>query len=87
MAYANGIAVLAEVLDVFRLRGIATGGRRLPSGNLFFAKITVVGWMSGVEPRQVRIALAGCLCDWGTERRESLWLKASIVRGGGPCSF
>jgi hypothetical protein len=37
-AHANRIAVLAKGLEVFRLRAIATDGRRLPSGNLSFEK-------------------------------------------------
>jgi hypothetical protein len=41
-AYTNGF-VLAEGLDVFRLRAIATGGRGLPSGNLSFGKRILVG--------------------------------------------
>jgi hypothetical protein len=41
---ANGIVVLAEGLDVFRLGAIATGGRMIPSGNLSFVKRTV--WMN-----------------------------------------
>jgi hypothetical protein len=39
--------VLAEDLDVFRLRAVAAGGRRLPSGKLSFTERTLVGWMSG----------------------------------------
>jgi hypothetical protein len=31
-------AVLVEGLDLFRLGSVATGGRRLPSHNFFFAK-------------------------------------------------
>jgi hypothetical protein len=36
----TGFIVLAEGLDVFILRDIAIGGRRLPSGNMSFAKRT-----------------------------------------------
>jgi hypothetical protein len=42
-AYANGIVVLAEGLDMFRLRAIATGGKVNPTGNLSFTKTTLVG--------------------------------------------
>jgi hypothetical protein len=31
-----GFVVLVEGLDVFMLRYVAAGGRRLPSGNLIF---------------------------------------------------
>jgi hypothetical protein len=34
----TGFVVLAEGLDVFTLRNIVAGGRRLPLGNLYFAK-------------------------------------------------
>jgi hypothetical protein len=57
---------------MFRLEAIDTGGKMNPSGNLSFAKITLVGWM-GVEPRTDGIALAENICDldegihdWGT---------------------
>jgi hypothetical protein len=43
----DGFIVLAEGLDVFRLRAVDTDRFRLPSGNLFFAKRTLVGWVSG----------------------------------------
>jgi hypothetical protein len=46
-AFANGIFVLAEGLDVFRPDPIATVWRMIPSGNLSFTKRTLVGWMSG----------------------------------------
>jgi hypothetical protein len=46
-AYGNGFIVWAEDLDVFRLRSIAIDGNMNPSGNLFFTKRTIVGWMSG----------------------------------------
>jgi hypothetical protein len=46
-AYTNGIVVLAEGLDMFRLEPIAPGGRMIPSSNLSFAKRTLVVWMSG----------------------------------------
>jgi hypothetical protein len=42
-AYANGLVVVAEVLNVSIQRDVAAGGRRLPSGNLYFAKRTLVG--------------------------------------------
>jgi hypothetical protein len=38
---------LKEGLHMFRLGAIATGGKVNPSGNLFFMKRTMVGWMSG----------------------------------------
>jgi hypothetical protein len=34
-AYVNGIVVSAEGLDMFRQGATATGGRMIPSGNLF----------------------------------------------------
>jgi hypothetical protein len=43
----TGFVVLAEGPDMFQLRTVATGGRRLPLGNLIFAKRTLIGWMSG----------------------------------------
>jgi hypothetical protein len=57
--------VLTEGLGVFIRRTVAVDGRRLPSGNVSFAKRTSVGWMSGggVESRMVRLALAEEL--WG----------------------
>jgi hypothetical protein len=61
---------LAEALDIFRLRAIATGagGRMSPSGNLSFTKITLVGWMmleSGYtgtdeEQAQLKVVLLKC---------------------------
>jgi hypothetical protein len=39
---ANGFAVMAEDLDVFRLGDIATGGKMIASGNFSFAKRTSV---------------------------------------------
>jgi hypothetical protein len=35
--------LLADGLDMFRLEAIATGGRKIPSGNLSFARRTLVG--------------------------------------------
>jgi hypothetical protein len=46
-AYANGVFVMAEGLDMFKLGASATGGTMIPSGNLSFMKRTLVGWMSG----------------------------------------
>jgi hypothetical protein len=46
-AYAKGIVVLAEDVDVFRLGVIDTSGRMISSGNLSFEKRTSGGWMSG----------------------------------------
>jgi hypothetical protein len=43
-----GLFFLAEGLDVFRLRATVTGGKGIPSGNMSFVKITLVGWMSGI---------------------------------------
>jgi hypothetical protein len=43
----TGFVVLAEGLDVFIVRDMVAGERRLPSGKLFFSKTTLVGWMSG----------------------------------------
>jgi hypothetical protein len=39
-----GFVVFAEGPDVFVLKAVATGGRRLPSGNLSFAQRT---WLDG----------------------------------------
>jgi hypothetical protein len=47
MLALTGLVVLAEGLDVFRLVAHAAGGRGLPSSSLYFAKRTLVGWMSG----------------------------------------
>jgi hypothetical protein len=38
---------------MFRLGAIATGGKMIPSGNLSFAKMTSVGWMSGSKPKNL----------------------------------
>jgi hypothetical protein len=46
-AYSDGIFVLAEGLDMTRPRALATGKRMISSGNLSYAKRTLVGWMSG----------------------------------------
>jgi hypothetical protein len=43
----SGSVVLAEGLDMFRPRAVATGRRRLPSDTLSFVKRTLVEWMSG----------------------------------------
>jgi hypothetical protein len=42
---SNGIVVLADGLDMFRLGSVATSGRMIPSGKLFFVKKTLVRWM------------------------------------------
>jgi hypothetical protein len=42
----------------------AAGGMRLPSGNLIFSKITLIGCRSGIEPRNVKNALAERRCEW-----------------------
>jgi hypothetical protein len=59
----TGFVVLAKGLGVFRLRYVATGGRRFPSGNLISAKRTLA------DLERVRSH-----CDW--ERGESFWMKA-----------
>jgi hypothetical protein len=41
------LVVMAEGLDVFRIRAVATGGRRFPPGNLSFGKGILIGWLSG----------------------------------------
>jgi hypothetical protein len=46
-AYGKGFVVLAEGLDVFRLRAIDTGWERNQPGNLSFTKGILVEWMSG----------------------------------------
>jgi hypothetical protein len=46
-AYDNGFVVLAEGRDIFTLGAIAVGGNMNPSGNLSFAKNTLVGWICG----------------------------------------
>jgi hypothetical protein len=80
-AYTNGIVVLAEGLDMFRLGPIAAGGRMIPSGNLSFTKINLVGWMSG-SWAQKDWDHFGCkplrLWDGGP-----FWLKISATWGGG----
>jgi hypothetical protein len=45
-AYAEGFVLLAEGFDMFVLRNVAAGGRRLPSGSLSFGKRTLVGWLN-----------------------------------------
>jgi hypothetical protein len=53
-ASANGIVVLAEDLEVFRLRAIVACGRKLPSGSLsFFEKD--LDWMDawGFNPERL----------------------------------
>jgi hypothetical protein len=35
-AYANGLVVLTEGLDVFRLEAVATGGKVKPSDNVLY---------------------------------------------------
>jgi hypothetical protein len=47
-AYANCF-VLVEVLNIFRLAAIVTGGKMNPSGNLSFTKRIYVGWTSEVN--------------------------------------
>jgi hypothetical protein len=37
--------IVAEGLEVLKLRDVAAGGRRFPLGNLSFVKRTLVGWM------------------------------------------
>jgi hypothetical protein len=46
-AYAKVFVVLAEGLDMFRLRANATGGRIIPPGNSTFTKRTSVECMPG----------------------------------------
>jgi hypothetical protein len=41
-----GFAVLAEGLDMFRLRAVAAGRRGLPSCNFSLKERTLVEWMS-----------------------------------------
>jgi hypothetical protein len=60
-----GFVVLAEGLDMFSIRAVATGERGLPSGNLSHAKRTVLDGCLGVKPRKTRITLAEGLHDWG----------------------
>jgi hypothetical protein len=43
----TGFVVLSEDFVVFILKDFVVGGGRLPSGNLSFAKRTLVGWISG----------------------------------------
>jgi hypothetical protein len=62
-AYVNGVRVLAEGLDVFRLGRIAIGGKMNPPGNLSFANRTLVGWMSASFTQRDEITLAEGLCD------------------------
>jgi hypothetical protein len=52
-AYANGIVVLAEGLDMFRPGDITTAGRMIPLDNLFFAKILWMDICVGVELKRV----------------------------------
>jgi hypothetical protein len=46
----NGSGVLMEGLNLFRLGTSAAGGKMMPSGNLFFTKGTLIGWMSELNP-------------------------------------
>jgi hypothetical protein len=73
--------VIAEGLYILRLTAIATGGTMIPSGNLSFVKKLWLDGGLGVEPRTVGIALADDLCDL---RVETFWLKASMIKVGGP---
>jgi hypothetical protein len=70
-AYANWFVVLAEGLDMFRLVLLTLAGIRT---------------RQAICPLQKELWLAGCL---GVEPRqmESLWLRASMIRGCGPCPF
>jgi hypothetical protein len=83
-AYVNGFVVLAEGLDVFRLRAIATGGR---------------GSHQAICPLKKELWLDGCL-RVEPRKLGSLWLKASVTSGRiilveglhdwgvvGPCPF
>jgi hypothetical protein len=63
-AYTNGIVVLAEGLDMFRLGPIAFGGRMIPSGNLFFTKRTLLDGCLGAEPRRDGITSAEGPCEF-----------------------
>jgi hypothetical protein len=66
---------LAEVLDMFRLGVVAIGGTRLPSGNLSFAKITLLGWMSGSWTQK-----GWDRFGWRPlRRRGSFWLNGSMI--------
>jgi hypothetical protein len=76
-AYINGIVVLTEGLDMFRLGAVAAGGRMTPSCILSFAKRNLFGRMSGSWTQK----LWECF-DWRPLwdlGGESLWLKASMI--------
>jgi hypothetical protein len=45
--HAYSIAIWAQGLDIFRLEAAAADGRMIPSGNLFFVKGSLFGWISG----------------------------------------
>jgi hypothetical protein len=49
---ANWFVVLAEGLDMFRLKPISSGRNMDQSGNLYFTKRTLGGCL-GVEPRRI----------------------------------
>jgi hypothetical protein len=49
--YAEVLLVLDEGLDMFRLGNTAFDGNMNPSDNPSFAKIILVGWMSGRLPQ------------------------------------
>jgi hypothetical protein len=63
-AYVNGLVVLAESLNSFRVEAIAIGGNVKPSDNLFFMKITLVGCVR-VESKGIESLLSEGLCNFG----------------------
>jgi hypothetical protein len=74
----TGLVVLAEGLHVFRLRVVATSGRKFLSSNLCLEKELWLDGCLGVEPRYFEVSLPEGLCDWGLI---SLRLKASVIWG------
>jgi hypothetical protein len=70
MIVLSGFIVLVDGLDVFILRDVAAGSRRLTSDNLSFATRTLFGWVSEDEKGKVVIALAEGLCVCSTDHSD-----------------
>jgi hypothetical protein len=76
--------VLVDDLDMFRLGAIAAVGRMVPSGNLSFAKITLVGWLSGSWTPKGWDSFGWWPLGLG---RESFWLKIPWLVQAGHAPF
>jgi hypothetical protein len=74
----NGSVVLAEGLDMIRLRPIANGGGINPSDILSFTKIIFVGWMPGSWTQRDVTALAEACARIYNIKEFSPYLKQNI---------